>query len=45
MNLTDIPAYMAHVGATARAAHLATIGFYTLRTRSNLVEIRSVLDR
>lgn len=26
-------------------SHLATIGFYTLRTRSNLVEIRSVLDR
>lgn len=26
-------------------SHLATIGFYTLRTRSNLVEIRSILDR
>lgn len=25
--------------------HLATIGFYILRARSNLVEIRSVLDR
>ena len=25
--------------------HLATMGFYILRTRSNLVEIRSVLDR
>jgi len=26
-------------------SHLATIGFYTLRTRSNLVEIRAILDR
>ncbi|WP_137130383.1 DUF2333 family protein [Rhizobium sp. FY34] len=25
--------------------HLATMGFYILRTRSNLVEVRSVLDR
>lgn len=25
--------------------HLATMGFYTLRVRSNLVEVRSVLDR
>ena len=25
--------------------HLTTIGFYILRARSNLVEIRSVLDR
>jgi len=25
--------------------HLATLGFYILRARSNLVEIRSVLDR
>ena len=25
--------------------HLTTIGFYILRVRSNLVEIRSVLDR
>lgn len=25
--------------------HLATMGFYTLRVRSNMVEIRSVLDR
>lgn len=25
--------------------HLATIGFYILRSRSNLVEIRSILDR
>jgi len=26
-------------------SHLATIGFYVLRVRSNLVEIRQVLDR
>ena len=26
-------------------AHLATLGFYILRVRSNLVEIRQVLDR
>jgi hypothetical protein len=26
-------------------AHLATLGFYVLRVRSNLVEIRLVLDR
>jgi len=26
-------------------AHLTTIGFYILRVRSNLVEVRSVLDR
>jgi hypothetical protein len=26
-------------------AHLATLGFYILRVRSNLVEIRLVLDR
>jgi hypothetical protein len=26
-------------------SHLATMGFYILRVRSNLVEIRSVLDR
>jgi hypothetical protein len=26
-------------------AHLATMGFYVLRVRSNLVEIRLVLDR
>jgi hypothetical protein len=26
-------------------AHLATMGFYVLRVRSNLVEIRQVLDR
>ena len=25
--------------------HLATMGFYVLRVRSNLVELRSVLDR
>ena len=25
--------------------HLATMGFYVLRVRSNLVEIRAVLDR
>jgi hypothetical protein len=25
--------------------HLATMGFYVLRVRSNMVEIRSVLDR
>jgi hypothetical protein len=25
--------------------HLATIGFYVLRVRSNIVEMRSVLDR
>ena len=25
--------------------HLTTIGFYILRARSNLVEIRSILDR
>jgi hypothetical protein len=26
-------------------AHLATLGFYLLRARSNLVEVRLVLDR
>jgi hypothetical protein len=26
-------------------SHLATMGFYVLRVRSNLVEIRLVLDR
>ena len=26
-------------------SHLATVGFYLLRVRSNLVEIRSILDR
>jgi hypothetical protein len=26
-------------------SHLAVMGFYTLRVRSNLVELRSVLDR
>jgi hypothetical protein len=26
-------------------SHLATLGFYVLRVRSNLVEIRLVLDR
>ncbi|MFN6985489.1 MAG: DUF2333 domain-containing protein, partial [Rhizobium oryzihabitans] len=26
-------------------SHLATMGFYVLRVRSNLVELRSVLDR
>jgi len=25
--------------------HLATMGFYILRARSNLVELRQVLDR
>ena len=25
--------------------HLATMGFYVLRVRSNLVEVRQVLDR
>jgi hypothetical protein len=25
--------------------HLTTMGFYVLRVRSNLVEVRSVLDR
>ena len=25
--------------------HLATMGFYILRVRSNLVEIRSIIDR
>ena len=25
--------------------HLSTMGFYVLRVRSNLVELRSVLDR
>ena len=26
-------------------SHLATVGFYLLRVRSNLVEARSILDR
>jgi hypothetical protein len=26
-------------------SHLATLGFYVLRVRSNLVELRLVLDR
>jgi hypothetical protein len=26
-------------------SHLATMGFYVLRARSNLVEVRLVLDR
>ena len=25
--------------------HLTTIGFYILRVRSNLIELRSILDR
>jgi hypothetical protein len=27
------------------ASHLSTMGFYVLRVRSNIVEMRSVLDR
>lgn len=34
-----------HEASAIFPSHLATMGFYLLRVRSNLVEIRSVLDR
>lgn len=44
----DIQPFIISNGAEAAwimPSHLATMGFYLLRVRSNLVEIRSVLDR
>ena len=32
-------------GGFIMPTHLTTIGFYILRVRANLVEIRSILDR
>ncbi|MEM7303543.1 MAG: DUF2333 family protein [Pseudomonadota bacterium] len=45
LNLTPAVISNGHESSWIMPTHLATMGFYLLRVRSNLVEIRDVLDR
>jgi hypothetical protein len=45
MNLTPVIISNGHEASWIMPTHLATMGFYVLRVRANMVEMRDVLDR
>ena len=45
MNLTPVIISNGHEASWIMPTHLATMGFYILRVRANMVEMRDVLDR
>ncbi|MEP0940350.1 MAG: DUF2333 family protein [Rhizobiaceae bacterium] len=45
MNLTPVIISNGHESSWIMPTHLATMGFYVLRVRANMVEMRDVLDR